>query len=356
MAYRILVIEDDINLKNNICELLENEGYEVICAENGKLGLEKIKKFLPDLIISDVLMPEMDGFKVLEEMGKNPETDSVPLIFLTAKAEPENLRKGMSLGADDYLFKPFHINELLEAIKIRLKKKEASNQKIKLMQDQITAKIPHELRTPLVPILGFAELIEEEEDVDQIKDMAKMIGKSGKLLHGRVEKFLIYKDLVVKGINTTSNRNENVKTGISKNIVNFYLTELPGELKPRERVKVNVKTDSIPLSEWTLGIIIKELIENGLRYSEQDKFVDIHGYKENGNYKIVVSDNGKGMSANEINSITAFQKFGENQLAEPGLGLGLAIINKIVELNHGSFVINSEIGKYTTCEVTLPLN
>lgn len=120
---KILVIEDDRFLRENICELLANEGYEIDYAEEGKGGLEKARKFLPGLIISDIMIPDMDGFELLEVLQKDVITARIPFVFLTAKIELENFRRGMKLGADDYLFKPFDIQDLLNTVKLRLNKK-----------------------------------------------------------------------------------------------------------------------------------------------------------------------------------------------------------------------------------------
>ena len=121
---KILVVEDDSQLRANICELLENENHIVDYAGNGAIGLEKARKSFPDLIISDIMMPKLNGFELIKELMKDNDTASIPFIFLTAKVEIENFREGMTLGADDYLFKPFNILDLLNAIEMRLKKKQ----------------------------------------------------------------------------------------------------------------------------------------------------------------------------------------------------------------------------------------
>ena len=121
---KILVIEDNLEVRENLCEILELDSYDVISAENGKLGLEKAIKEIPDLILCDVMMPELDGFGVLKILNKNPKINHIPFIFLTAKTEKEDIRKGMGLGAEDYITKPFDDVELLEAIEMRLKKAE----------------------------------------------------------------------------------------------------------------------------------------------------------------------------------------------------------------------------------------
>ena len=126
----ILVIEDEAKIRANIQEILELADFQAIAAPNGREGLELAKKHLPDLIICDVMMPEMDGFGVLECLREEPETALIPLIFLTAKVEKSDMRQGMKLGADDYLTKPFTADELLEAVEARLER--AAKQKAKL--------------------------------------------------------------------------------------------------------------------------------------------------------------------------------------------------------------------------------
>lgn len=127
MSKKILVIEDNTEVRENLCEILELDSYEVVSAINGKVGIEKAISEMPDLIICDVMMPELDGFGVLKILNKNPKLNHIPLIFLTAKAEKSDLRKGMGLGADDYITKPFDDVELLDAIEMRLKKAERIN-------------------------------------------------------------------------------------------------------------------------------------------------------------------------------------------------------------------------------------
>lgn len=119
---KVLIIEDNVDVRENTADILELAGYKVATAENGKIGLEKAIQLLPDVIVCDIMMPEMDGYEVLQDLNKNAKTASIPFVFLTAKTERTDMRKGMNLGADDYLTKPFSENELLEAIECRMKK------------------------------------------------------------------------------------------------------------------------------------------------------------------------------------------------------------------------------------------
>ncbi|MBV6645800.1 MAG: response regulator [Cyclobacteriaceae bacterium] len=122
MQKKLLIIEDNEDVRENIMEILELSNYKVVGAENGKEGVKAAKSEIPDLIICDIMMPEMDGYEVLYMLGKDPNTNGIPFIFLTAKAEKEDFRHGMSLGADDYLTKPFDDMELLAAIEKRLER------------------------------------------------------------------------------------------------------------------------------------------------------------------------------------------------------------------------------------------
>jgi len=135
---KILIIEDDLIMRENMAELLELVGYKVEVAENGKAGVEKAKSFVPDLIVCDIRMPVLDGYGVLHVLSKEPLTSAIPFIFVTAKTERDDLRKGMEMGADDYLTKPFEDTELLKAVETRLKKSEHLTQKDKSNSDTIS--------------------------------------------------------------------------------------------------------------------------------------------------------------------------------------------------------------------------
>lgn len=145
----ILVIEDNLDIRENIAEILELSGYQVYSAENGKLGVEMACKLIPDLILCDIMMPELDGFGVLHILSKNTLTYGIPFIFLTAKSEKEDFRRGMTMGADDYITKPFDDVLLLETIEKRLEKSD------KLKQSTGTTKT---VETFLDTVRGFETL------------------------------------------------------------------------------------------------------------------------------------------------------------------------------------------------------
>ncbi len=152
---KILLIEDNKDVRENTAEILKLAQYSVITAQNGKEGVELAQKEKPDLIICDIMMPVLDGHGALHLLSKNDETSSIPFIFLTAKAERSDFRKGMEMGADDYLTKPFDDVELLNAIESRLKKNE-------ILKNQFSKNIE-----------GIDEFINQVKGIDSLKKLSE---------------------------------------------------------------------------------------------------------------------------------------------------------------------------------------
>jgi CRP-like cAMP-binding protein/CheY-like chemotaxis protein len=152
---KILIIEDNPEVRENTSEILDLAGYKVVTAHNGKAGVELAQKESPDLIICDIMMPELDGYGVLHILNMKPETAGIPFIFLTAKTEKTDIRKGMNLGADDYLTKPFDDTDLLNAIEARMRKA--------AMQQQLYESTPD----------GLEDFITDAKKVLNLKDLCK---------------------------------------------------------------------------------------------------------------------------------------------------------------------------------------
>jgi CheY-like chemotaxis protein/CRP-like cAMP-binding protein len=180
----VLVIEDNADIRENTAEILDLAGYKTFTAENGKKGVELALKEKPDLIVCDIMMPELDGYGVLHLIKKNPETRDIPFIFLTAKIERTDFRKGMGLGADDYITKPFEDIELLNAIDVRMKKTEVLEKKYSLTQQGISDFLKD------IKGAGLINLLSEQYNIETY---AK---KQNLYKEGKRPKFLYY---LVKG-------------------------------------------------------------------------------------------------------------------------------------------------------------
>src|SRR3954469_14024641 len=149
----ILVIEDEIDIRENMAEILQFEGYDVLTAEQGVAGVQAARDYLPDLVICDIMMPELDGYGGLAELRGQAATAAIPFIFLTAKADRDSVRFGMNAGADDYLAKPCGRDEIVAAVSTRIAKREAVDQihkqNFEELRGNLLTILPHELRTPL---------------------------------------------------------------------------------------------------------------------------------------------------------------------------------------------------------------
>ncbi|HIK13472.1 MAG TPA: hybrid sensor histidine kinase/response regulator [Oscillatoriaceae cyanobacterium M33_DOE_052] len=208
---KILVIEDEEPIRENLLELLAAENFQAIGAPNGKEGIILAQLEKPDLVICDIMLPELDGYEVLSYLRKNADTEMIPLIFLTSQAERENIRQAMNLGADDYITKPWQSQELLGSIASRLQKhslwQQHTQQELDSLRQSISNSLPHELKTPLNGILGFAEIMMMEAERLQpaeIRSMAENIKISGERLHRMIKNFLIYAELdILAGNNHT---------------------------------------------------------------------------------------------------------------------------------------------------------
>ena len=199
---KILVIDDDELVCEMIATSLQMEGFETIRAFDGTLGVEAARIHLPDLIVCDVVMPNLDGYGTLKALREKPATATIPFIFLTGQAAKSDMRQGMVLGADDFLTKPVMIAELVAAIRTRLQKQNLAKQETERKLDELrlnlSLSLPHEIRTPLSGIIGFAEVLRDDVKslgAEEISEMAKIILKSATRLGHMVENFLTYAQL-----------------------------------------------------------------------------------------------------------------------------------------------------------------
>ena len=194
MTKTILVIDDNNDIRENTAEILELAGYKTFTAENGKRGVEVAIKEKPSIIICDIMMPELDGYGVLHLLRKNADTQNIPFIFLTAKTERSDFRKGMEMGADDYVTKPFEDIELLNAVEVRLRKAEILDQKYAASPQGLTQFL-HDVKAS-----GLVEQLAEKYEVEAY-DKKQMLYQEGKrprylfyLMSGKIKAYKVHED------------------------------------------------------------------------------------------------------------------------------------------------------------------
>ena len=361
---KILVIEDADPLRNDIMEMLSFENFEVRGAENGAVGVEMALNYKPDLIICDIMMPELNGFEVLETLRDDESMVTIPFIFLTAKTDRIDIRQGMGKGADDYLTKPFVAEELLNTINARLKHRETINTlvdtRLRELSDNIITALPHELRTPLNTIIGFSDMLIAEADrlsTEQVIDWSKHINVSAQRLYRLVENYLMYVKVEVMTHNDTEIQMLREKQlDHPTAIIEFHVhhkAQLAGRLDDLELALS--KDTPIKISDHDLGKIIEEVIDNAFKFSTHGEKVVVASSITPEGYEIRISDQGRGMGKEQIDSIGAYMQFERWFYEQQGSGLGLAIVKRLVDLYDGNLSIISTLDKGTDVKIMLPL-
>jgi two-component system, sensor histidine kinase and response regulator len=210
---KILVIEDTPDVRDLITDTLRFNGFEAVSAEDGVRGVELALSTLPDLILCDVQMPRKDGFQVLADLRQRTATATIPFVFLTGQADKHHMRHGMDLGADDFLAKPFMLQELMAAVNARLKKHktvtQVSDQKLSQLRDSISLALPHELMTPLNGIIGFSSILMSDHSslsATDIGEFAQHIHESAQRLQRVIENFLLYSQIELTATDPTRTR------------------------------------------------------------------------------------------------------------------------------------------------------
>lgn len=361
---KILVIEDEVPLLEEVVDLLTFEGFDAIGAVNGQLGVRLAKEHKPDLILCDVLMPELDGYGVIIELQKDSTTSRTPFIFLTARAEKADFRKGMDLGADDYLTKPATREDLLSAIRSRLEKQAALTAHLDgfyALRETITRTMPHELRTPLAGIMGYADLILEnlqQLERDAIGDMLQNIKSFSKRLHRLTENYLLYAQLELTRLDP-----EHVKEWRQ------YFVDHPSS--PAEHIHetarrqassakrdadliLEISDAAIPIASEDLKKITEELLDNAFKFSDLGTPVRITAGLERDMYSICVVDQGRGMTEDQVSHIAAHVQFDRKVYEQQGAGLGLTIARSMIEMYDGSLTIQSSPGEGTSVCAAFP--
>ena len=360
---RILVIEDNDSLREEISVVLEIEGYAVATAENGRIGLERIKEVRPDLVICDLMMPEMDGFETLKAIRADPEIEALPVIILTAREERQDMRRGMELGADDYIMKPFKIGDLLRGVTAAFEKharvERQSEAKLEQLREHVAQVLPHELRTPLALIMGYAEMLADSKAAvpqQDVASLAQQILGAGQRLNRMSENALLYiqlellrngrGDVATQGIRTPTRVNE---------VVSVHARAKAAAYGRDADLVLDLRESSTSVNRAYVEKIVDELVDNALKFSPPHTQVRISTASEGASAILRVSDAGQGMTADQIAGIGGFVQFERSVREQQGLGLGLSIVKGVATIWGGAMTIESTVGAGTAVTVSLPL-
>ncbi|MCD4793683.1 MAG: response regulator [Bacteroidales bacterium] len=348
----ILIVEDSNEIREEISDIFKMENYNVFEASNGHEGYIAAINEIPDLIISDILMPLVNGYGMYERLKENPLTDNIPVIFLSALSSDNDIRKGMNLGADDYLTKPLIPKDLILAANNKLEKYAKIESKVENLKINITEVLQHELRTPLNGIVGFSDYLRErvfDLPKEEVEKIVNHIYKSGKRLHILVEKYLNYADLKMKSIQTSELKKiKKCEYFNTAEIINYVAEEIGKRYNRQEDFIIDTTFAEVKMDEFMFVKIIEELIENALKFSKKGGKIKISSDANNDRLKIRIKNEGIGMTSDEIRNINDFRQFNKKLLAQNGSGIGLSIVQLITEIYNIEFNIISMYKQYLT--------
>lgn len=359
---KILVIDDEEWLREMVNAVLTDKGFAVLEAENGSRGIEMARQHLPDLILCDVNMQQMNGYMTLAALREDPATAAIPFILMTGFADPAGMRQGMELGADDYLPKPFTAEQLCGSVEARLKKakqvREEAERKLADLRDSISLALPHELRTPLNGILAYGEILSTEARTlppAEVAEMGQVITESGTRLARLIENFLIYVQLELLGSGSTqAGALQQGETPLPAPVIEEKARALAERAHRAGDLFVEVQNQPVPMAEEYLAKIVDELVQNAFKFSKPHTPVRVTLAVADKVLTLSVADQGRGLSPEQIAKIGAYMQFDRDLHEQQGLGLGLTICRRLAQMHGGTLTVQSQPDAGTTVTLTFP--
>ncbi len=361
-AKRILVVEDDRAVREGIADILEVAGYEVLTASNGEEALNMLRQQRLDLIVSDIMMPHMDGYDFYEAVHGKSEWVTIPFIFLTAKGAKEDVRLGKQLGADDYLVKPFEREDLLIAVEAKLKRLEEVQrpalERVEQLEEQLTrserlallgqlaAEFAHEIKSPLSVITMQAALLQRQlgtEDREVAEDMARII-KQGKRIGEMAQNLLEYSRRAPLAREATDIHQVLEETLA---FTSYLLTRRGITLERHfDRDLPPISVDPAQMEQVFLNLIV-----NAAQATPYEGKLTVSTRRVGDEVHISFADTGCGIPAENMDKI--FEPYFTTKPQGEGTGLGLYVCRNIITKHHGSIEVESEVDVGTTFTIKL---
>ena len=361
--YKILIVDDVVSNVLLLKILLSKEGFQVCTANCGNMCIEQCKAEKPDLVLLDVMMPDISGFDTAVIMKKDPEMKEIPIIFLTALNSPADLVKGFQVGANDFLSKPFNKEELLvrvmHQIALVAAKRLIEKQNRELMatisnRDKMYSVIAHDLRSPMASIrmvLNLAVAAIEPEVVGQeIFDLIDKANKESEDVHDLLDNLL-------KWTKSQTGRLNVVIQDLDLNDIIPGVVDIFEMIAATKKIKLSYSGSStiVVADNDMLKTIVRNFMSNAIKFSPEDSTIEINVTSEGDFAKISVRDHGVGIAADRLDTI--FHK-GETTYGtggEEGSGLGLQLCQDFALKNGGDVMVESVEGEGSTFSVLLPL-
>ncbi len=371
--FSILVVDDEPDNFDVIDAFLAEDRYHLNYASSGHDAIAALDTFNPDVILLDVMMPELDGLEVCQQIKVMPKWKGVPIIMVTALNSKEDMARCLAAGADDFISKPVNSVELRARVHsmLRIKQQYDSIKSLCQVQERtislldttlnelrgnLTTSLPHEINTPLNGILGtIGLLVDTHADMNQaeIHEFLGLAYQSARRLEKLTQKFLLYLQLEVDGNRVQAIDYHDVSQ--VKYMAEHWCMSKANEWQRLTDLSLNIQPAELAVNSQYLQWVIDELIDNAFKFSKSHTPVKVTGEVADQQFILTVYDEGRGMTAEQITKIGAFMQFERDRYEQQGLGMGLKIVQKIVEMYGGELTITSHYGHHTTVQVTLPL-
>lgn len=363
---RILVVEDHHLLQEAMQEILEVDGFEVLTAGDGLIALDMMQETCPDLILSDIMMPQMDGYEFYEKVRENPRWIRIPFIFLTARGDRDDILKGKAMGVEDYLIKPFDTQELLVAIHSRLKRahdlQTVTDTEFDQLKQQIIDILSHELRTPLTYISGYTELALDDVAAltpETLQEFLIGIKRGADRLNRLTDDFLMVVQIdtgrAAKDFESFARVHHDLGTIINR--ATQYYQMITPQKDIAFVVAVDLALPPVKLHEGFFSNALNRLIDNAIKFSPQDSpYIEVRTATSPQWVQISVTDHGVGIAEEDVAHIfRRFQQINRDKMEQQGTGQGLYIAQSLIQLHGGKITVASRPGEGSTFTIHLPI-
>jgi two-component system, sensor histidine kinase and response regulator len=354
----ILIVDDNVKNLQVTSNVLKDSGYRISVAQDGVSALKQMDLIIPNLVLLDVMMPEMDGYEVCRRIKSDNRISDVPVIFLTAKNQPSEVLEGFKAGGVDYVLKPFNFEELKARVKTHVELAESRKKLLEMSQtrDKLYSIIAHDIRSPFASIVFMLYSLKSgllEPGSSLFYELTDGLLKTVKDTQGLVENLLAW----------TKFHDGGLKLNFQKQNLVAVLAECIQFLEPvanQKSVKIFLCANEdceAYFDEISILTVFRNLISNALKFSPRGETITVTVFSDaNGCVVVQIKDNGVGMSENVKETIFEHDGFhsSEGTGSEKGTGLGLYLVKDFVSKNKGSIMVESEPLKGTIVTVRLP--
>ena len=361
---KILIIDDIAENIKVAANVLKKQNFNISYAQSGKAGIARAEKVRFDLILLDIMMPEMDGFEVCRRLKHNEKTKEIPVIFLTAKADEDSLRKGFDAGGVDFITKPFKVTELIARMNTHIQLKfvqeqlSKTNEEIRLAnenKDKLLSIIAHDLRNPFSVLITFSKLIMDSYEEFSKEDILTYM----KSFYDTSKQGFNLLDNLLKWSKSQTGKMEIIREKLDMN----DLTEETITLLNSQALNKNIKLyNNVPKNLYAFAdtnmilTVLRNLITNAIKFTDKGGKVEIFGEIKDTQVIIQVKDTGVGIAADDVPKIFRIdiKHSTSGTEGERGTGLGIILCKEFIEKNNGTLSVESQPGKGSTFFFSLP--